>query len=120
MFSRKMDRVNLKMSLHALIKLPTLYFDFIRLKKKLRPDILYFANHHELIMLYPVLLFSKTKIVCHMHDPAPAIPFQIKSFKKYGGLVNAFIAVSENVRSRTIALGCRPEKIKTIHNGIEI
>src|SRR5205085_2664671 len=34
MFSRKMDRVNLKMSLHALIKLPTLYFDFIRLKKK--------------------------------------------------------------------------------------
>ena len=120
MFSRKMDWFNLKMSIHAFIKLPKLYFDFIRLQKKTKPDILYFANHHELILLYPVLLFTRTKIVCHMHDPAPAIPFQKKTFKRYGKIVDKFIAISDNVKMRTIALGCAPEKIITIHNGITI
>jgi glycosyltransferase involved in cell wall biosynthesis len=120
MFSRKMDWVNLKMSLHALIKLPKLYVDFIRLQKKLKPDILYFANHHELILLYPVLLFSKRKIVCHMHDPSPAIPFQQWTFKWYTRKVTRLIAISDNVRKRTIALGCPPAKIDTIHNGIII
>ncbi len=120
MFSRKMEWDNLKMSLHAFIKLPKLYIDFIRLQKKIKPDILYFANHHELILLYPVLLFTKKKIVCHMHDPTPAIPFQKKNFKRYGKIVDKFIAISDNVRNRTIALGCDPEKIVTIHNGITI
>ncbi len=120
MFSRKMDWFNLKMSLHTFIKLPKLYFDFIRLLKKTKPDMLYFANHHELILLYPVLLFTKKKIVCHMHDPTPAIPFQQKTFKRYGKIVDKFIAISDNVRIRTIALGCAPEKIVTIHNGITI
>ena len=120
MFSRKMDALNLKMSLHAMIKLPKLYYDFLKLQKKLKPDILYFANHHELILLYPVLLFTKRKIVCHMHDPTPAIAFQKKTFKRYGKLVDMFIAISDNVRLRTIALGCPPEKIITIHNGIII
>ena len=120
MFSRKMDLVNIKMSLHALIRLPKLYIDFIRVQKKVKPDILYFANHHELILLYPLLLFTKKKVVCHMHDPSPAIPFQQKTFRKYNKVVDSYIAISENVRERTIALGCNPEKIKTIHNGIII
>lgn len=80
MFSRKLDALNIRMSLHSLIKLPKLYYDFIKLKKKFKPDVIYFANHHELILLYPVLLFNKVKVVCHMHDPAPAINFQKKTF----------------------------------------
>lgn len=118
MFSRKMDWVNLKMSLHALIKLPRLYFDFIKLKKNFKPDIIYFANHHELILLWPVLLFSKKRVVCHMHDPSPAIPFQKKTFKWYSKQVDKFIAISESVRLRTLTLGCEPGKIETIYNGI--
>ncbi len=120
MFSRKLDWYNLRMSLHALIKLPKLYIDFFRLQKKMDPDVLFFANHHELILLYPALLFTKRTVVCHMHDPAPAIPFQKKTFAWYGKRVNKFIAISDNVRERTIALGCDPGKIETIHNGISI
>ena len=120
MFSRKMDWTNIKMSLHALITLPKLYIDFIALQKKNKPDILYFANHHELILLYPLLLFTKRVVVCHIHDPSPVIPFQQKAFKWYDKVVDNYIAISENVRQRTIALGCKPEKIQTIHNGIII
>lgn len=120
MFSRKMDMLNLKMSFHALIRLPKLYVDFFKLQKKFRPDIIYFANHHELILLYPVLVLNRRKVVCHMHDPGPSIRFQKITFKWYGRTVDHFIAISENVRQRTIELGCNPGKITTIHNGINI
>ena len=120
MFSRKMDWHNLRMSLHALIKLPKLYFDFIRLIRSQQPDILFFSNHHELILLYPVLIFTKRKIVCHMHDPTPAIPFQKKTFRFYGAIVDRFIAITENVRQRTIALGCDPDKIQIIHMATKV
>lgn len=120
MFSRKLDWFNLKMSLHALIMLPRLYFDFLRIKKKFKPDILFFANHHELILLLPVLLITKTKVVCHMHDPAPSISFQKITFWFYNKVVNKFIAISDSVRQRTIALGCNPDKVTTVHNGIKI
>ncbi len=120
MFSRKMDALNIKMSLHSLVKLPRLYYDFIKLKNKFKPDVIYFANHHELILLYPALLLTKQKIVCHMHDPAPAIDFQKKTFSYYSKKVDHFIAISESVRNRTIELGCPPEKIITIYNGIQI
>lgn len=114
MFSRKMDWKNIRMSLLTLFKLPRLYYDFIKLIRKQNPDILFFANHHELILLYPVLRFIKKKVVCHMHDPSPAIKFQKKTFSYYGKRVDQFISITESVRQRTIALGCDPEKIKTI------
>ena len=120
MFSRKMDWHNVKMSLQALIKLPGLYYGFYKTLKQFKPDILYFANHHELILLYPVLKCVKSPVVCHMHDPAPAIPFQKKTFSFYSAVVDRFIAISDNVKQRTIDLGCDPRKIDTLHNGIKL
>lgn len=118
MFSRKLDWYNLKMSLEAFIKLPVLYWHFIRLLRQQRPDILFFANHHELILLLPVLWFVKTPVACHMHDPAPAIPFQQKTFAWYGKRVNRFISISDDVQKRLKLLGCATEKISVVHNGI--
>lgn len=120
MFSRKLDWYNVKMSLEALIKLPVLYWHFISLMRRQKPDVLFFANHHELILLLPILWFINTPIVCHMHDPAPAIPFQKKTFKWYGNVVNRFIAISNDVKLRLIQLGCEANKITVVHNGIVI
>ncbi len=120
MFSRKLDFYNLRMSLTTLIHLPKLYYDYVKLIRKLKPDILYFANHHELIILFPVLLFTNCRILCHMHDPPPPICFQKYSFKWYSKKISGFIAISESVRLRTIELGCDPAIIQTIHNGIHI
>jgi glycosyltransferase involved in cell wall biosynthesis len=106
------------MSLAALVKLPILYFHFIILLRSKKPDILYFANHHELILLLPVLWFIKTPVICHMHDPPPNISFQKKTFSCYGKRVNQFIAISYDVKNRIVLLGCPSEKVKVIHNGI--
>jgi glycosyltransferase involved in cell wall biosynthesis len=118
MFSRKLDWFNLKMSMEALIKLPVLYWHFIRLVNKQKPDILFFANHHELILLLPVLWFTKKPIICHMHDPAPAIPFQQKTFAWYNKQVKHFIAISADVKGRLMQLGCEANKISVVYNGI--
>jgi glycosyltransferase involved in cell wall biosynthesis len=120
MFSRKLNWHNLKMSIETLIKLPKLYYDVIILNLKLKPDILYFANHHELILLLPIFKFIRKPIVCHMHDPAAAIPFQKFTFKWYGKYVKSFIAISENVKKRTIDLGARPDSVTVIYNGIHL
>jgi glycosyltransferase involved in cell wall biosynthesis len=120
MFSRKLDWYNLKMSLEAFIRLPILYWHFVKLMQKQKPDILFFANHHELILLLPVLWFVKTPVVCHMHDPAPSIPFQQKTFAWYGKTVNQFITISNDVKKRLMLLGCAAEKITVVHNGIVI
>ena len=120
MFSRRLDWHNLQMSLHALSKIPRLYYDFYKTLKHFKPDVLFFANHHELILLYPALKFIKVPILCHMHDPAPAIAFQKKTFSIYSSVVDQVIAISNDVKLRTIELGCPPEKILTLHNGIKI
>lgn len=119
MFSRKLDFRNLKMSLHALIKLPRLYMDFILLVRKRRPDILFFANHHELILLLPVLILQRRPVVCHMHDPSPPIPFQRFTFKLYSSVVNSFVAISNDVALRLRDLGCENDRITVIHNGVK-
>ncbi|MBC7748392.1 MAG: glycosyltransferase family 4 protein, partial [Methylotenera sp.] len=120
MFSRKLDWFYLKMSLEAFVKLPALYTSYLKLIKKHKPDILFFANHHELILLLPVLWITKIKVVCHMHDPSPAIPFQIKTFKQYGKRVDKFIAISNSVKDRLMQLGCSTNKITVVPNGIHL
>lgn len=118
MFSRKLDWYNLKMSAEAFIRLPFLYRDFFKLIRIHKPDIIFFANHHELILLLPVLWMINNKVVCHMHDPAPNIPFQRFTFRFYGARVDKFIAVSRSVKDRLISLGCNESKISVVLNGI--
>jgi glycosyltransferase involved in cell wall biosynthesis len=55
-----------------------------------------------------------------MHDPPPAISFQKKTFSFYSKRVNMFIAISESVAKRTLLLGCKPERICIVHNGVRI
>src|SRR5690606_23316677 len=61
MFSRRLDWVNLKMTLECLLKLPIAYLDFLRLNWRFQPTVIYLANHHEAILLWPMLLFFRRK-----------------------------------------------------------
>lgn len=120
MFSRKMDWKNIRMTVHALSKLPRLYLDFRKIIREHRPDILFFANHHEMILLLPMLWNSKVPVICHMHDPSPAIPFQKFTFWLYDRVVTRYVAISHDVAGRLRALGCPPSKIEVIHNGVKL
>ena len=120
MFSRKLDPKNVKMTLHALLKLPIAWYHFITIYRRFRPDVVYLANHHEVILLLPLLFFVRDRVVVHMHDPPPAIPFQKMSFWIWRKVVYKFIFISESVKSRTALLGALREHDKVVYNGIQV
>jgi len=120
MFSRKLDWVNLRMTLHCLVKLPAAWLRFLGLYFSFRPNIVYLANHHEIILFWPLLVWIRRRVVCHMHDPPPAIPFQRLTFSVWRCAVGRFLFISNNVRERTAQLGPLGNKDLVIHNGVHV
>jgi glycosyltransferase involved in cell wall biosynthesis len=120
MFSRKLDRDNLHMTLACLGKLPVTWWDFLRLYFSFRPDVIYFANYHEVILLSPMLIWLRRKVVCHMHDPPPPGRFQNISFMLWRRTIGRFVFVSQNTRDRLAQLGPLNEEDAVIYNGVQI
>jgi glycosyltransferase involved in cell wall biosynthesis len=120
MFSRHLDARNVKMTLHCLLKLPITYWDVWRAYRRFSPDVIYLANHHEIILLWPLLLLVRKKVVCHMHDPPPAIPFQKASYAVWRLAVNRFLFISESVRERTALLGPPGPEDRVVYNGVMV
>jgi glycosyltransferase involved in cell wall biosynthesis len=120
MFSRNLDRRNLKMTVACLLKLPVAWWDFLRLYQFFRPDVIYLANYHEVILLWPLLFWLRQRVVCHMHDPPPAVAFQRVSFFVWRSAVGRFVCVSESVRERLARLGPLSGADAVIHNGVAI
>jgi glycosyltransferase involved in cell wall biosynthesis len=118
MFSRKLDWRNVRMTAECLMKLPVAWRDFARLYRSFRPDIVWLANHHEIILLWPLLLPIRGKVVCHMHDPPPAIPFQKASAALWRRAVGRFLFISDSARQRMAALVAPTPRDAVIHNGV--
>jgi glycosyltransferase involved in cell wall biosynthesis len=120
MFSRKLDRDNIRMTIECLIKLPGAWWEFLRLYRRLRPDLIYVANHHEIILFWPLLLGLRRKVVCHMHDPPPPGAFQRASFWLWRRAVGRFLFISYSAQQRLGALGAFAPDDVVIHNGVAI
>src|SRR5947209_20602256 len=61
MFSRKLDWYNLRMTMECLVKLPSAWLRLVRLIREFKPTCIFLANHHEAILLWPILVFIRTK-----------------------------------------------------------
>jgi glycosyltransferase involved in cell wall biosynthesis len=120
MFSRKLNWRNLRMTFECLFKLPSAYLVFWKLYRQFRPTCIFLANHHEAILLWPALFWVRKKVVCHMHDPPPNLPFQRVSFRIWSKVVDRFICISESVRTRLHQLGRASSKDVVIYNGVTI
>jgi glycosyltransferase involved in cell wall biosynthesis len=120
MFSRRLDWRNVKMTAECLLRLPLAWRDFIRLYRSFRPDVIYLANHHEVILLLPILLWLRCKVVCHMHDPPPAILFQKMSARFWRRGVGRFLFISHDARARMVAVTELGAADAVIHNGVDI
>lgn len=120
MFSRKLDAKNLKMTLECLFKLPLAWGHFLRVMRSFRPDVLYFANYHEIILLWPLLLRMRSKVICHMADPPPCILFQKINFWIWRRAVGRFLFISNNTRQRLSLLGRLTDRDVVIGTGVAI
>lgn len=120
MVSRKLTLQLIKWVLHGLVMLPVGWFDFLCVVRRFRPDVIYVAERHAMIQLLPFLLWMRPKVVFHMHDPPPNIPFQRASFAVWRRAVGRFFFISENVRARTALLGPLGPRDVVIHNGVSV
>jgi glycosyltransferase involved in cell wall biosynthesis len=120
MFSRKLDWYNLRMTLECLIKLPSAYLKLARLIRRFQPTCIFLANHHEAILLWPMLVFFRNKVVCHLHDVPPAIPFQKLSYRIWRTGIGRFIFISQSAKQRMAALGPVNEDDPVIWNGVQV
>lgn len=120
MFSRKLDRENMRMTMECLVKLPRAWRDFRRLYRALQPDMIYVANHHEVILFWPMLIGLRRKVVCHMHDPPPPSLFQRTSFAFWRRAVGRFLFISNSARERLSRLGALGRNDQVIHNGVAV
>jgi glycosyltransferase involved in cell wall biosynthesis len=120
MFSRKLDRVNIAMTIECLFKLPIGWLDFLKLYRSFKPDVIYLANYHEIVLLAPLLFWVRHKVICHIHDPPPAIGFQKFSFSIWRRVVGRFFFISRDVQNRTACLGSHHTTDVVIYNGVEI
>jgi glycosyltransferase involved in cell wall biosynthesis len=120
MISRKLDRRNLDMTIECLRKLPILYRDFFKLVRSYRPDVIYAAGYHELILLWPALLACRIPVVYHVHGLHSAESFQRRIFSVWGAVVDHYIAVAENVGSTLLEFGVESRRISILHNGVDL
>jgi glycosyltransferase involved in cell wall biosynthesis len=120
MFSRRLDGRDLVMTLKCLAMLPVAWWHFWQLYRQFRPDVIYLANHHEAILLFPLLLPLRRKVVCHIHDPPPAIAFQRFSFAIWRRAIGRFLFVSRSSQERLANLGPLRPSDQVIYNGVEV
>lgn len=104
-------------SLDSLVHYPKAIFDFIRLKKNFKADLVYTISFRQIILLYP---FFKKNIVYHIHDPnsySKQTKFFLSLIQKK---VNYFLAVSNYIKTDLLNCDLPEKKIKVIYNGIKV
>lgn len=118
-FSRQLTPQALRWTADCLRRLPQLYADYLRLTRRLRPDLIYVSTYKQLLLLWPLLRATPAPVVCHMADPPPNVPFQRRSFAVWDRAVDRYIAISESVRRRLAGFGVGEARVSLLFPGID-
>ncbi len=113
--SKTLNWSSIRMTLIQGLHMPGLLLNFIRLRNRIKPDVIIHTNFHHIFLLYPVI--PKKKNIYWSHEIIVNSPFYKKLFGFFDNRVDYFVAVSEAVaNSLRDILG--KQKIRTIKNGI--
>lgn len=118
--SKTMNWNSIRMTMEQLIYWPKLLFDYKRIVSKFRPDVVIHTNFHHLFLLYPVVGTRNTINIYHSHESIGNSGFYNKLFSLFSKKIKLFIGVSDYVTNKLRDLGIWNDKLKTIHNGLEI
>ena len=116
--SKTINLLALKMTLNQLFYYPKLIYDFSRIQKSIKPDIIIHSNFHHLFLLFPILKIKYTKHFYHSHESILNTPFYQNLFIKFSQKIHLFVGVSNFVSNRLVKLGIPSNKVVTIHNGL--
>lgn len=118
--SKQIRWSTIKMTLDCMIHIPKLFFDLWRLMRRHHFDLIYVSGYHNLIQLFPMLLWWRKPVVCHVHDYYLDSRFYKFLWALLDRRITRYVAVSDAVRLRLELLGIPQEKIQRIYNGIDV
>ncbi|HEV8512990.1 MAG TPA: glycosyltransferase family 4 protein [Cyclobacteriaceae bacterium] len=107
----------IRMTLHQLVYIPSLWWKYMNLLNRYRPDVVLHTNFHHVFLLYPVL--GNSKNVFYVHDFFSPSPFYKWLFRLFKKRVHLFIGVSDFIVKSFTSLGIPPEKVALVYNGIK-
>jgi glycosyltransferase involved in cell wall biosynthesis len=116
--SKTLNWPAIRMTLHQLIYLSSLWRDYRRLMSTFKPHAVIHSNFHHLFLLLPVL--GKTRQVFHVHDFFYPGRFMKSLFRRFNSKVDLFIGVSRFICESLPPLGVTPAKIKLVYNGVVV
>lgn len=108
-----------KMTLEQFIYWPKLLFDYYKIIRSYKPDVIIHTNFHHLFLLFPVIQYGNAVHVYHSHESISNTKFYQKMFTRFQKKIKLFVGVSEYVTTKLTDLGISRNKAKTIYNGLE-
>jgi glycosyltransferase involved in cell wall biosynthesis len=114
--SKTLNWPAIRMTIHQLVYLPSLWRDYRRLMRTFKPQAVIHSNFHHLFLLLPVL--GNTSQVFHVHDFFSPGRFMKALFRRFDKKVDLFIGVSRFICESLPPLGVTPAKIKLVYNGV--
>ncbi len=118
--SKTMNWKVIKMTLEQIFYWPKLLIDYKRIISTFKPDIVIHTNFHHLFLLLPVVSSHNTINIYHSHESIGGAGFYKRLFTLFQKKIKLFIGVSDYVTNKLRNLGLSNDKLKTIHNGLEI
>lgn len=118
--SKTFNWQSFRMTLEQLVYWPVLLFRYKKIISAFKPDVVIHSNFHHLFLLFPVVSSRKMVNVYHSHESIGNADFYKRLFTRFQKKIKLFVGVSDYVTNKMRNLGIGNEKLKTIHNGLEI
>ena len=106
----------IRMTLDQLQRVPSLWWNYRKLLRAFKPQVVVHSNFHHLILLWPLL--SGTTNVFHVHDSFQPTRFYRVVLKLLEMRLRLFIGVSKFVAQSLVDLGMPRTKVAHVLNGI--
>lgn len=107
---------DIRMTLHQLIYVPSLWWNYRRVLSNFKPDVVVQSNFHHVLLL--ALVKGSPKQVFHVHEMFPAKDSYRRLFALFNRHVDLFIGVSKFICDNLSQLGIPPKKIQLVYNGV--
>lgn len=118
--SKQLQWDALWMTLVCVFRWPQLCWRLWRVMRHGRFDLVYVTGHHLVVQMLPMLLLWRKPVIWHEHDPSPPTRFHRQLYRVLDRVITRYVAISDSVRVRLLALGVPAHKIERIHNGIDL
>ncbi len=106
----------IRMTLHQLLFLPSLYWDYVRMIRQWQPRKCLHTNWHHLLLLYPFLRSKRDDF--WIHECMPSSRQYRWLFRMLEPRIGHFVCVSACVAESIRSLGVADSKIRVIHNAV--